>query len=150
MEVLMDVLVILGMFLLRLGLPLALVLVVGYWLRRLDARWEAEARRQRPVVTPEPLPTAWPTSMPAAVWATGPASAVDVFGLPCWQLRGCDPARREQCPAYHQPDVPCWLARSEAEGALPAGCATCLIFAATAPNGMTAAEPWLPASPGLH
>lgn len=149
MEVLMDVLVILGMFLLRLGLPLALVLAVGYWLRRLDARWEAEARRQRPVVTPEPLPTVWPVGMPA-VWATGPAGAVDVFGLPCWQLRGCDPTRREQCPAYQQPDGPCWLARSEAEGALPAACATCLIFAATAANGAAVAGPELPVSPGVH
>ncbi|MCX7852718.1 MAG: hypothetical protein N2383_08040 [Caldilineales bacterium] len=149
MEVLMDILVIIGMFLLRLGLPLALVLALGYGLRRLDARWEAEARRQRPEVTPEPLPAAWPVGMPA-VWATGPASAVDVFGLPCWQLRGCDPARREQCPAYRQPDGPCWLARAEAEGALPAACATCLIFTATATNAMAVSGTGLPASAGLH
>ncbi len=147
MEVLIDVLVIIGMFLLRLGLPLALVLAVGWWLRRLDARWEAEARRQRPSVMAEPPSPVWPTDKPSG-WPVGLTGAVDVFGLPCWHLRGCDRTRRESCPAYRQPDLPCWLARSEAEGALPAGCATCLIFVAT--NGTTSMGTGLSASSGLH
>ena len=147
MEILIDVLVIIGMFLLRLGLPLALVVAVGYGLRRLDARWEAEARRQQPPAIAEPPPPVWPTGRPA-VWPTGLAGAVDVFGLPCWQLRGCDPTRREQCPAYRQPDAPCWLVRAEVEGTLPTGCATCLLFAAT--NGTALTGTGLLASTGLH
>lgn len=35
--------IILGMFILRLGVPLAVTLAVGYWLRHLDAKWKAEA-----------------------------------------------------------------------------------------------------------
>jgi len=39
-------LAVVGIFLLRLGVPLAITLAVGYWLRRLDAKWEAEALGQ--------------------------------------------------------------------------------------------------------
>ena len=38
--------IILGMFLLRLAVPLAITLLVGYLLHRLDARWQAEAQAQ--------------------------------------------------------------------------------------------------------
>ncbi len=43
MEWLTQGLVILGLFILRLGVPLAIILAVGYGLRRLDAKWQAEA-----------------------------------------------------------------------------------------------------------
>ena len=36
-----------GLFFLRLVIPLALMLVVGYWLRRLDAKWQLEARARK-------------------------------------------------------------------------------------------------------
>ncbi len=38
-----DFLVLAGMFLLRFGVPAAIVIGVGYLLKRLDKRWEAEA-----------------------------------------------------------------------------------------------------------
>ncbi|HRJ45583.1 MAG: hypothetical protein KJZ86_16055 [Caldilineaceae bacterium] len=37
---------ILGFFLLRLGVPLLITLAVCYGLRRLDARWQAEAEAE--------------------------------------------------------------------------------------------------------
>ncbi len=38
--------VILGFFLLRLGVPLLITVAVCYGLRRLDARWQAEAEAE--------------------------------------------------------------------------------------------------------
>lgn len=46
MDQLLEVAVITGMFVLRLGVPLAITLAVGYLLRRLDAKWRAEAETQ--------------------------------------------------------------------------------------------------------
>ena len=43
MEASLQVLAVVGMFILRLGVPLVITLMVGYWLRQLDARWQAEA-----------------------------------------------------------------------------------------------------------
>lgn len=147
MDALLDILVILGLFFLRLGVPLLLVVGVGYLLRRLDARWEAEAREQagamprpvKPEQRPEvgrpdrrPAPAGWPLPqrLPAATGGAYP-SVIDVFGQPCWTINGCDATTRDRCPAYHQPGNPCWLARFQASGHLPDGCSQCPIYAAT-------------------
>jgi hypothetical protein len=36
-----------GMFILRLSVLFGVILAVGYWLRRLDAKWQAEAKARR-------------------------------------------------------------------------------------------------------
>jgi len=41
-----------GIFVLRLGLPLAITLAVGYWLRQLDAKWQVEAQARKAHSTP--------------------------------------------------------------------------------------------------
>ncbi len=43
MDGLLEIAVIIGMFVLRLGVPLLITLLVGVWLRRLDDKWQAEA-----------------------------------------------------------------------------------------------------------
>jgi uncharacterized membrane protein YraQ (UPF0718 family) len=47
MDSLLQTAIIVGMFVLRLGIPLAITLLVGYWLRRLDNKWQAEARARQ-------------------------------------------------------------------------------------------------------
>jgi len=42
-----DLLVLIGMFALRFGAPLLIVVGLGYFLKRIDRRWEAEARAQQ-------------------------------------------------------------------------------------------------------
>ena len=42
-----------GIFVLRLGVPLAITLVVAYSLRRLDAKWQFEAGEQRETIQPQ-------------------------------------------------------------------------------------------------
>jgi hypothetical protein len=43
MDWLLGTLVVMGLFLLRLGLPLAVTMAAVYWLHRLDARWHSQA-----------------------------------------------------------------------------------------------------------
>jgi len=47
MDGLLQTAVIIGMFILRLGIPLLITLLVAYWLRRLDNKWQAEARARQ-------------------------------------------------------------------------------------------------------
>jgi hypothetical protein len=97
-----------GGFALRLGVPLAITLAVAYWLRRLDAKWEAEAWTQ------------WKASQAQKEGAADPK--------PCWTLKGCGETARAGCPAFKQPKIPCWLARRRAEGRLPSACYNCELF----------------------
>ena len=67
-----DIAVVAGMMFLRIGVPLLIVLAIGYGLKRLDKRWEAEARRdaakmaaEQPGQQPEiPAPTRRPGKQP--------------------------------------------------------------------------------------
>lgn len=97
------------MFALRCVLPLALVLLLGYFTNRLVDRWEAEATA---VLKPKPDT---PTVQPARA-------------LPCWLVRQCDPARQATCAAARNTAVPCWVARTTQEGRLPANCDGCPVY----------------------
>ena len=126
MESLTNIWSIALLFSLRLGVPLLLTLVLGYLLKRLDSRWQAEAREERrareataatrQVAVPKPIGQRSPQFM----------VALDSPGaMPCWMVKGCTEAMRTACAATHQPNVPCWQARTVAEGPLPAECKGC-------------------------
>ncbi len=89
---------------LRFGLPVAVTALAAYLLLRLDARWQAEAEAER--MLPSAL-APWP---------------------PCWKQRDCSPARRRNCPAYHNPETPCWQHFRDARGWLPQACLVCDVF----------------------
>jgi hypothetical protein len=103
--------IILGMFLLRLVVPLAIVLGVGYLLQRLDAKWQAEAQAHWQMAQAQPSPAA--------------LNLLGRLNQPCWLIKGCDEATCARCPAAQQPHLPCWLARRTADGRLPEACYTC-------------------------
>lgn len=107
MNELLEPLVVIGLFLLRLAVPLAITLILGYLLRRLDARWESETQSYSDTVA---------TEEPAAVQQT------------CWEAKECSPRRRSRCPACRLAYIPCWLARLRVENRLPAECTTCVRF----------------------
>ena len=114
MDGLLEPAVIVGMFLLRVGVPLGLTLGVAWALRRLDAKWQAEAWAE------------WEAShsqeeVIAEAKLLQPSE-------PCWSVKGCDEAARANCAAPKQPDIPCWLARRRSEGKLPAECYNCAQF----------------------
>jgi hypothetical protein len=48
MEWLTELELMAGLLLVRCGVPLAITLLVGHWLARLDKRWQAEQRAAHP------------------------------------------------------------------------------------------------------
>lgn len=125
MEQLQGSLTIFGLFLVRLGIPLAIMVAVSYWLRRVDERWAAQARAyQQAKVWEEQLVAARP----------GPLQTSDP---PCWVQRGCSAEQQAHCAAAKQPCLPCWLARLRQDHQLPASCARCPLF--TLPHPVSAA-----------
>jgi hypothetical protein len=109
----LEILAIVALFLLRLGVPVALTILVTWWLRRLDAKWQAEASS---------------ALTPAAPVAGQPQPARVTERRPCWEVRNCPEERRSQCPAFFAPEVACWLARLRAGQRLPDACGDCGLY----------------------
>jgi len=116
MEQLQGALMIFGLFLVRLGIPLAIMAAVSYWLRRVDERWTAEARAYQQA-------KAWEAQAEATPFGQQPA-----LDPPCWVQRGCSAEERTHCAASQQPCIPCWLARLRQNHELPASCIRCPLF----------------------
>lgn len=106
-----DIIVIAGMFLLRVGLPLLIVVGIGYLIQR----W------LEPKAVQEQFEGMIQTAQENAV--------VGAASQPCWEVKNCSPELRAECPAFEQSDVPCWLARQIAGQPLPQGCTTCAVRA---------------------
>jgi hypothetical protein len=140
-----DMLVFAGMLFLRFGVPLLVVIGIGYLLKRLDRRWEAEAWAEQAKAKAAEVPTEQP-SVPAprpAVPARTPVPAPVLPFIPPpvretprpqpgmtvskTSQRGSD-ATKAKCGASQQPGKPCWQARFDAEGAIPEECVGCDIF----------------------
>ncbi len=104
MEPLLAFLSVLGGLLLRLGLPLAVTVLLVWLLRKVDARWQREAEKE---------------------WAGAPGVAL---ATPCWQIRQCTPERRAACAAYRQSQVPCWQVFRSSSGQLRESCLDCVVL----------------------
>ncbi len=117
MNVILETLALTVLFVLRLGIPIAVTILIAWGLRRLDARWQAEAAAQQSsrAVAAGDLDAAAVTSPLAAQ-------------QPCWELNNCSDAQRGDCPACAALDIPCWMARLRADGKLPARCYGCALF----------------------
>jgi hypothetical protein len=105
------------MFILRFGVPLAITLGVGYWLRRLDKKWQAEAASRQATVLAQREIERQPR-----------AGSVAPPKKPCWEVHQCPTAARDCCPAFLNSRVPCWMARYLSGGRLPAKCYGCVLF----------------------
>ena len=117
MNVIFETLALTVLIVLRLGIPIAVTVLIAWGLRRLDARWQAEAAAQQSsrAVAAGDLDAAAVTSPLAAQ-------------QPCWELNNCSDAQRGNCPACAALDIPCWMARLRADGKLPARCYGCALF----------------------
>lgn len=109
--------VLVAVFLVRLGVPVAVMIGLGIALHRLDRRWQREAAAE--------AMGALNVSTPRAAHATSEA--------PCWEQENCPPEKRDRCPAPRNVALPCWLVRRDAEGCLPEACFACAIFSRTKP-----------------
>jgi hypothetical protein len=152
----MDLMTVIGLVLLRFGVPLAIVAVAGYFLKQLDARWEAElgasaeaeAREaEQPAIAPalparptapaqrrrEPAPGPLPTFVPPPAISPSrqqglqPGMAM-APAQPCWDVKGCTEEAKASCAAPQHPGTPCWQARLDAEGKIPETCVECDVF----------------------
>ena len=99
METITSLLAILTGFLVRLAIPIAGTGILIYFLRKLDAHWQAEAQ----------LP---PT----------PGQKVE-----CWKVKGCPSEQREACVAFSSL-LPCWQVYRKPNGYLQEECISCEVF----------------------
>ena len=132
METLMSALIIIGLFLLRLAVPLAITLALAYVLKRLDARWQAEAEAERQAQARMSAETQPDSSVPLP-WVPPLLTVQDVFGQPCWDIKNCSETAKAACPAFAHPGIPCWQARWQEEGHIPRECYHCELFASIGP-----------------
>ncbi len=136
MTSLTEITYILGLFVLRLGIPIVVTLTIAYFLHRLDARWEREAlmeqetaramkeAEKRKGISVPPLQPSMPAPMPIAF---------DSYGKPCWEIKDCGAIEMTECPAEQNSSVPCWQARRQEQGHIPLECYHCEIFLAAPP-----------------
>lgn len=98
MENLMSFLYIIVGLLVRLAIPILGTLLLVYFLRKLDARWQAEAQLQEATEKSE-----------------------------CWKIRGLSPQQAE-ISETHPSEVPCWQANRLPNGYLRDECLSCQVF----------------------
>jgi hypothetical protein len=98
--------VVVGM-LVRFGIPILVTVLAAMFLRRLDRRWQAQAEHIR--------------SAPLGLGAA-PAE------VRCWEQSDCPPEKRDACPAYLRPSVPCWQVFRAKSGELAVDCLRCGVF----------------------
>jgi hypothetical protein len=136
-----DLMAVVGFFLLRVGVPVAITVGVVYLLKRLDRRWEMEARAEqragKPAVGREAEVPAAPKRAPelelpfvpppAVPDRRQPGVAVGVAPQPGLNARGGRPAKAK-CDAPQNTGKPCWQTRLDAEGQIPEECVDCDIF----------------------
>ncbi len=99
-----EVIAVLLGFALRIVVPVLVTFVLAYYLKRLDAQWQEEARKQIPVL--------------------------DQPRLHCWEVKACSLEQMSRCPATKS-DEPCWQVFRNENGQMKEECLTCQVFAAT-------------------
>ena len=91
--------VLLGL-LLRIGIPVAITILVVILLRRLDEKWQKESRAL-PLVPGE---------------------------AHCWEVTECPIDQRQKCAAMISPEGPCWQVFRSKDGDLNEACLDCKVF----------------------
>ena len=99
METLTSILYVFAGLLLRLAVPILGTVLLVFFLRKLDERWQAEAEFQ-PQVMDRPQ---------------------------CWKIKGCTQQQTGDCKAY-QSNLPCWQIHRSPNGYLKEDCLTCQVF----------------------
>lgn len=87
--------------LLRIGIPILVTVGIFTLLRRLDQRWQAEARA---------------------------VPVLNTAQKPCWEAKQCSEEKKKACPAYAQAKTPCWQVFRAKDGVLKEACLGCDVF----------------------
>ena len=99
METLTPLFAVASGLLLRLAIPIGGTAILIYFLRKLDAHWQAEAER---------IP-------------------VHVDKTECWKVKGCSEEQRKNCIAASS-TLPCWQVHRQTNGYLQEKCISCEVF----------------------
>ncbi len=99
---------ILGLFVVRVGAPIAITIAVGIWLEK---RLQPQAYAEQAARTQARLEAIRAAQVPAH----------------CWEIKACDPTKSRGCPAFLRQDLPCWLALQVA-GLKIERCAGCDLY----------------------
>ena len=101
-----------SIFLLRVGVPVAITIGGVHLFRRMDMRWQTQDWKH----WAERLETTG--GVPGQNWLSRLAN-------PCWDENGCEKSALAKCSAHSHQSVPCWMARRATEGTMPAKCHHC-------------------------
>lgn len=99
-------LIAIGWFLLRFGLPILATVLICWFFKRLDSRWQAEGEYYRKNLGIEK-----------------PAVTVR-----CWLFNDCPDEKLAQCKAYQEQNIPCWQHFRGKNGLLKEDCIGCGVF----------------------
>jgi hypothetical protein len=99
METITSLFAVLAGLLLRLALPIMGTVILIYFLRKLDARWQEESHL---------IP-------------------VSIQKVECWKIKGCLPEQRKDCVAAAS-SLPCWQVLRLPNGYLREKCISCQVF----------------------
>jgi hypothetical protein len=99
------------MFVVRIGIPIAITLLIGLWLERRLASPQESADNEN--------------SAPKSGHYTRTGNIIRIH---CWDLKRCEQSQRAQCAAFQHPDLPCWLAIQADGGKLREDCFTCSLY----------------------
>jgi len=101
MDALNTLLAVLTGVVIRFVIPVGITILMIYFLRKMDARWQAEAQ----LVAQKP----------------------SVEKPKCWEVNNCSPEQMAKCPGY-QSEQPCWQAFRKKDGHLKEKCLGCGVF----------------------
>lgn len=97
-----ETFVVISMFVLRVGVPIALTFMLGKWLEKKLAPPKAKSESAH--------------------------AKSKIIQLHCWDVKRCAPTVRAQCAAYQHPQLPCWLALQAEGGQVRAECFNCAFY----------------------
>lgn len=112
MDSLRELAAVVALFVLRLGVPLGVTLLVGWLLHRLDLSWQAElAEERKQAMQTDRLQPA----------------------VRCWEVWHCPVERLRACPAYTHRETPCWQHFRDSSNRLREACLSCQVFRTALP-----------------
>ena len=117
MEILGDLVTAALIAVIRLGIPLAVLFVIGYQMYQ-GSKSQIVVKKHGQVAL-----GAHATGGIKSLY--GPAQS-----RPCWESKRCSSKARGVCSAYYNREVPCWLALKASLGRLSADCCDCELFLA--------------------
>ena len=96
-----ETFVVISMFVMRVGVPIALTIALGKWLEK---RLAPPKERNESV-----------------------RASSKIIQLHCWDVKRCAPTVRAQCASFKHPELPCWLALQADGGKVRPECFRCAL-----------------------